>query len=258
MEEEKKMKSKTNRNPVIICMVLLAVVVLTSALSVDWMNFIYGTGTIYSFYAKPFVTLLSLILVVLMKQHSIKGWVLLFAAFVCMFVTDILMSIVPLNASETVGGTTFMIGGVLSIVAHILLILRIKNNWFCIKNITWKRAWLPLVIYGIAALVVFILWKDIVRVGHAVLAPAYTFFFCTTMWFSWETVRSNLYPKKNAVMMGLASTGWFLTEIIGEIYNLQLGVISGIAFNMVWVFYGSNVILWALSTVDWKAKKLEV
>jgi hypothetical protein len=249
------MISKANRNYAIIGMVLLAVVVLTSALSVDWMNFFYKTGSIYSFYAKPVVTLLSLILIVLMKKHSIKGWGLLLAAFVCMFVTDILMSIVPLNASETVGGTTFMIGGVLSIVAHALMILRIKENWFCIKNITWKRAWLPILIYGIATLVIVVLWNDILRVGHAVLAPVYTLFFCTTMWFSWETVRSNLYPKKNAIMMGLASTGWFLTEIIGEIYNLQLGVISEIAFNMVWVFYGSNVILWALSTIDWRSEK---
>ncbi len=81
------------------------------------------------------------------------------------------------------------------------------------------------------------------------------FFFCTTMWFAWETVRSNLYPKANAVMMGLAATGWFLTEIFGEIYNLQMGPFSAIAFNIVWVFYGSNVILWALSTVDWKGEK---
>jgi hypothetical protein len=246
--------SKTNRNAVIIGIVLLAVVVLTSALTVDWMNYFFESGSIYSFYAKPVVTLLSLILVVLMKKNSIKGWWLLLAAFVCMFVTDILMSIVPLSAAETVGGTTFMIGGILSIVAHALIILRIRENWYCIKNLTWKRAWLPILVYGVAVVAIVILWKDIVRVGHGVLAPVYTFFFCTTMWFSWETLRSKLFPKINAVMMGLAATGWFLTEIFGEIYNLQIGHLSAITFNVVWIFYGSNVILWALSTIDWKGK----
>ena len=248
------MSSKTYRNTVSILMVLLCVAVLASTITVDWMNYAYRTGSIYSFYAKPVVTLLSLILVLLMKRHSVKGWWLLLAAFVCMFVTDILMSIVPLSATETVGGTTFMIGGILSILAHALIILRIQSNWYCVKHLTWKKAWLPIITYGVAAIVIVFLWKDIVRVGHAVLAPIYTFFFCTTMWFSWETVRSNLFPKPNAVMMGLASAGWFLTEIFGEIYNLQLGSFSAIAFNIVWVFYGSNVILWALSAIDWSGK----
>jgi hypothetical protein len=247
--------SKTYRSAVIIGVVLLAVVVLSSALSVDWMNYVYQSGSIYSFYAKPLVTLLSMILVLLMKKHSIKGWWLLLAAFVCMFVTDILMSIVPLSATETVGGTTFMIGGILSILAHALLILRIREKWYCVKHLTWKRAWLPILIYGVAVVAIAILWEDVVRVGHAMLAPIYTFFFCTTMWFAWETVRSKLYPTINAVMMGLAATGWFFTEILGEIYNLQIGPISAIAFNIVWVFYGSNVILWALSTIDWNSKQ---
>lgn len=247
--------SKTYRSAVIIGVVLLAVVVLSSALSVDWMNYVYQSGSIYSFYAKPLVTLLSMILVLLMKKYSIKGWWLLLAAFVCMFVTDILMSIVPLSATETVGGTTFMIGGILSILAHALLILRIREKWYCVKHLTWKRAWLPILIYGVAVVAIAILWEDVVRVGHAMLAPFYTFFFCTTMWFAWETVRSKLYPTINAVMMGLAATGWFFTEILGEIYNLQIGPISAIAFNIVWVFYGSNVILWALSTIDWNSKQ---
>jgi hypothetical protein len=249
---------KTKRNAIVVGIVLLSVVVLISAIAVDWMNFIYQSGSVYSFYAKPVVTLLSLILVLLMRKNSIKGWWLLLAAFVCMFITDILMSIVPLSATETVGGATFMIGGILSIVAHMLLILRIRENWYCIKHLTWKRAWLPILVYGVATLAIIILWKDVVRVGHAVLAPIYTFFFCTTMWFSWETLRSKLYPKINAVMMGLAATGWFLTEIFGEIYNLQLGTISAVSFNIVWVFYGSNVILWALSTIDWDGKGSEI
>ncbi len=242
---------KSKRNAIVIGMVLLSVAILVSALTVDWMNFIYQSECVYSFYAKPVVTLLSLLLVVIMKRNSIKGWWWLLAAFICMFVTDILMSIVPLSATETVGGTIFMVGGILSIAAHALLILRIRENWYCVKHLTWKKSWLPIVVYGVAVVAIVILWKDVVRVGHAVLAPIYTFFFCTTMWFSWETVRSKLYPKINAVMMGLAATGWFLTEIFGEIYNLQLGTISAVAFNIVWVFYGSNVILWALSTIGW-------
>jgi hypothetical protein len=89
-------------------------------------------------------------------------------------------------------------------------------------------------------------------VGHAAIAPAYTAFFCTTMWFAWETVRHELLPRPNAWMAAIAATCWFATEITGEIYNLSLGNISEIMFRLVWVFYGTNVVLWALSGFRWK------
>ncbi|HWQ58357.1 MAG TPA: hypothetical protein VN540_04985 [Clostridia bacterium] len=244
------MKQK-NCLPALIGLTALALAVLSSAIAVDWMNYAYHSGSVYSFWAKPTVTLLSFVLLLVMRKWSIRGWGMLVAAFACMFVTDILMSIVPLSAKETVGGTVFMVGGILSIAAHAILILRIRSDWHCVRKLTLRRSWLPLLTYGVAVVAIVILWKDIVRVGHAVLAPIYTFFFCTTMWFSWETVRSGLYPKPNAVMMGLAASGWFMTEIFGEIFNLDLGMISSVTFCLVWIFYGSNVMLWALSTVDW-------
>lgn len=247
------LEEKMNKKRLIftIIFVLVAVAVLVSALTVDWMNFIYKNGCIYSFYAKPIVTLLCFIYILVMKKDTIGGWWYLVAAFLMMVVTDVLMSIVPLSATETVGGVTFMIGGILSILAHVLLILRIRCGWDCIKKMTWKRLWLPVVIYGSAVVVLLVLWKDVVRVGHAAIAPAYLCFFCTTMWFAWETVRDHLYPRKNALMMAFAATGWFLCEIVGEVYNLALGTISSVSFCLVWIFYGANVILWALSSVSW-------
>lgn len=100
-------------------------------------------------------------------------------------------------------------------------------------------------------MILVVLWNDISRVGHAAIAPAYTAFFCTTMWLAWETVRRGLYPKPNAWMVAIAATCWFATEITGEIYNLGMGNISNIFFCLVWVFYGTNVILWALSGYRW-------
>jgi hypothetical protein len=74
------------------------------------------------------------------------------------------------------------------------------------------------------------------------------------MWFAWETLRKRLYPRINAWMVSIAATCWYLTKISGEIYNLGLGNISEIIFRLVWVFYGTNVVLWALSVYKWKEK----
>lgn len=225
-----------------------------SVFGVDWMNYFYGSGSIYPFIAKPGITLLAFVLVLSIGKNRLdnKDWWLLFAAFCCMFPTDILMSIVPLNPAMTVGGMVFMIGGVLSIVAHIFLIIRVAHGLPYLKKFKWTDLWLPVVIYGSTAVILIVLWPDIVRVGHAAIAPAYTAFFCTTMWFAWETVRYKLYPKPNAWMVAIAATCWFATEITGEIYNLGMGNISEIMFRLVWVFYGTNVLLWALSGFRWR------
>ncbi len=71
------------------------------------------------------------------------------------------------------------------------------------------------------------------------------------MWFAWETVRYNLLPKPNAWMVAIAATCWYLTEITGEISNIGIGTVSDIAFRIVWIFYGTNVLLLALSGYRW-------
>jgi hypothetical protein len=227
-----------------------------SVFGVDWMDFFNGTRSLYPAIGKPVITLLGLVLVLMVGRNRLSGkdWGLLFAAFLCMLPTDILMSVVAVSPAFSVGSWVFMIGGVLSITAHIFLIIRLANGVPYLKRFKPTEWWLPILIFGGTAVIVLILWPDIVRVGHAVIAPIYTAFFCTTTWFAWETVRYKLYPKANALMVAIAATCWFATEITGEVFNLGLGTISEVMFRVVWVFYGTNVVLWALSGYRWSKK----
>ncbi len=238
----------------VLVMLAIALLLAGTIFGVDWTNYFKGTSALYPAIGKPFITLLAMILVLGIGKNRLgnQDWWLLFVAFCCMLPTDILMSVVVVNPSLSVGSWVFMVGGVLSIIAHIFLILRVARGLPYLKKFQWKDIWLPVLIYGTAAAILVVLWKDVVRVGHAAIAPAYTAFFCTTMWFAWETVRHKLYPKPNAWMVAIAATCWFATEITGEIYNLGMGNISEIFFRLVWVFYGANVILWALSGYCWK------
>ena len=228
-----------------------------SVYGADWMNYFNHTASLYPAVAKPFITLLAFVLVLLAGAHKLerRDWTLLLLAFCCMLPTDILMSLVVVSPTLSVGGWVFMLGGVLSIIAHIFLIIRVGRGLHYLKGFPLKDLWLPLVIYGSAALIVLFLWPELVRVGHAVIGPVYTAFFCTTMWFAWETVRRKLYPVWNAWFVALAATCWFATEILGEIYNLGLGTLSNITFGLVWVFYGANVLLWALSGYRWNSEQ---
>jgi hypothetical protein len=245
-------RTKVNWIFIILALTLL---LAGSVFGVDWMNYFLGTSALFPAVGKPVITFLAMVLVLTIGKNKLgnKDWWLLFAAFCCMLPTDILMSVVVVSPSLSVGSSVFMIGGVLSIVAHIFLILRLASHGLTyLKKFKWTDLWLPVLIYGSAGIILLALWPDVVRVGHAAIAPAYTAFFCTTMWFAWETVRRKLLPMPNAWMVAIAATCWFATEITGEIYNLGMGNISEIVFRLVWVFYGTNVILWALSGFRWK------
>lgn len=221
---------------------------------VDWANYFSGSALLYPAVGKPLITLTAFVIMLLAGKDCLdrRDWRLLLFAFLCMLPTDILMSLVVVSPSLSVGSWVFMVGGVLSIIAHIFLIIRVGRGLRYLKHFQLKDAWLPVLIYGSAVVVLLILWKDVVRVGHGVIGPIYTAFFCTTMWFAWETVRRKLYPRLNAWMVAGAATCWYITEILGEIYNLGLGNLSEITFRLVWVFYGANVLLWALSGFRWQ------
>lgn len=246
-----------NKRKVVFGILAATLLLAGSVFSADWMNYFNKTSSLYPAIAKPCITLLAFVLVLIAGAHKLerRDWVLLLAAFCCMLPTDILMSLVVVSPTLSVGGWVFMVGGGLSILAHVFLIIRVGRGLHYLKKFQLKDLWLPLVIYASAAVIVVLLWPDLVRVGHAVIGPIYTAFFCTTMWFAWETVRRKLYPACNAWFVALAATFWYATEILGEIYNLGMGTLSDITFGLVWVFYGANVVLWALSGYRWHADK---
>ena len=252
-EQSKNLVLEGTRRIWVFVLVGATLLLAGSVFGVDWMNYLYLTGSIYPAIAKPGITLLAMIIVLITDNYALerRDRTLLVLAFCCMLPTDILMSVVVAVPGLTVGSWVFMVGGVLSIIAHVFLIIRMGRGFGYFKQFKLSEAWLPLLIYASAIVVIAILWKDVVRVGHAVIGPAYTAFFCTTTWLAWETVRRKLYPSPNTWMVAIAATCWYITEIAGEVYNLDLGNISRVMFPLVWVFYGTNVVLWALSGYRW-------
>ncbi len=248
-----------------LVMVIIGMVLMLagSVFAVDWMIYIYGIeGNIYPAVFKPVLTLLSTVLALLIGKNCIdrKDRTLLLLAFAFMLPTDVIMSVVAMNPDIPVGSPLFMVGGVLSIFAHFCLILRFGRGfpYFSRKNRErglFGTIWPLIVILGSAVAVMAMLWDDIVRVGHQVIGPVYTLFFCATAWFAWETVRHRLYPAPNAWMAAIAATCWYLTEITGEIYNIGIGELSLVMFRIVWVFYGTNVVLLALSGFRWNGER---
>lgn len=253
-----------NKLKAVLALLGLILMLAGSMFAVDWMIYLYNIeGNYYAGIANPCITLACLVLVLIIGKNYIdaRDRLLLLLAFCCMLPTDILMSIVGLNPDIPVDSPVFMVGGILSIIAHIILIVRFGRGFPYFRS-SWKekhpeqnllqKYWVPLVIYGSAVVAIIIMWNDMARVGHLVIGPIYTAFFCTSMWFAWETVRYKLYPRSNAWFAALAMTCWYATEIVGEIYNIGIGDISEIIYQIIWVFYETNVVLLALSGYRWK------
>jgi len=243
---------------------LLGIILLIagSFMAVDWMIFLFGIKTIYAGVAKPMVSVICLILVLMIGKDGIdrKDTAILIAAFVCIVPVDILMSIVALSPNVTVSSPEFMVGGVLSIIANVLLLIRhgrgfpyLRSGLGKLKTLPglWSFLWLPLLAYGLFAVALIPLMKPMIDVGHLAIGLSYSVILATSMWVAWETLRHKLYPRINAWLASVGITCWFLTEIVGEIFNIQIGTISDLMFNFVWVFYGTCIVCIALSGYRW-------
>lgn len=235
-----------------------------SMYAVDWMIFIYRIeGVYYAAVMKATTSFLSFVMALMIGKNFLdrRDRNLLIAAFCCMVPTDIITSTIGVSKTLTVSGGLFVAAGVLSIIAHAVLAVRHGRGFPYLRR-SWKelygpqnflqKYWILMLVVAVVVVVMAVLWDHIVRINHQILAPVYSAFFCFNAWVSWETVRYRLYPRPNAILAALAMTGWYLTEIIGEVSNIQIGDISIMAFNMVWVVYGANVILVALSGYRWR------
>jgi hypothetical protein len=252
------------KKTLVVIILAFLLLVAGSMFTIDWMIFIFDLqGVIAAAVMKALTSFTSFILVLLIGRNYLdkrdRNFLLL--AFCCMVPIDIITSSIGVFESLDVSGGLFMVAGVLSIIAHIILAIRhgrgfpyLKKTWAEIhgKQTLLQKYWILAIVFVTAILAMILLWEDMVRINHQVIGPVYTIFFCINTWVAWETVRYRLYPRANALLAALAMTGWYLTEIVGEISNIQIGVVSDIAFNLVWVFYGANVILVALSGYRWE------
>jgi len=263
---EEGLTTKSGKRALVFSLIGLILLIAGSFIAVDWVIFLFGVETVYAGVAKPVTSFICLILVLLIGKDGLdrRDSILLILAFVCIVPVDILMSLVVFSPEMSVASPAFMTGGVLSIVAHLLLIVRHGRGFPYLRSEFrrergrarwWAFLWLPILLYGSFLLTLLPLMQPMIRVGHLVIGLTYSLVVATSMWVAWETLRFELYPRPNAWMVGVAMTCWFITEIVGETYNVQLGLVSDLAFNFVWIFYGTTIVCLASSGYSWSPRR---
>jgi len=252
------------RKKLVLALLGMLLLIAGSMYAVDWMILLYRIeGVYYAAVMKAMTSFLCCVMALLIGKHFLdrRDRNLLVAAFLIMVPIDIITSTIGVSKTLTFSGGLFMTAGVLSIIAHAILAVRHGRGFPYLKK-SWKdqygpqtflgKYWILGLILGTAVFAMALLWEHMVRINHQVIGPVYTAFFCFNTWVAWETVRYRLYPRPNALLAALAMTGWYLTEIVGEVSNIAIGPVSEYAFAMVWVFYGANVIMVALSGYRWR------
>ena len=232
--------------------------------AVDWINFTYGHGNKFTSYAKAFTSLLCAIIAWVIGRDGVdkKDTALLGAAFFCIVSTDTIMNsvtVIQSRASETVILKAFIAGAVLSIITHLILIIRHGRGFKWLSASESGRSLaltlsLPVFVYLVGGVSFVLLSPHLDEIELFYSGLFYTVFAATSLWIGWETVRNRLYPRLNACMIALAMTLWFLAEIVVLISNIQIGTISTVCYNLTWLFYGPSILLLALSGYRWGGK----
>ncbi len=234
-----------------------------SFIAVDWLNALQSLGSIYPAYVKPLVSLLCLVMVVLGYRWRLskRDFRLLLFAFLCILIVDICMSIYVYAAPEVDTGIIFLIGAGLSIVAHLILIVRHAQGFKFIhlslsgKPVPyWRNLGFPLWFFiPVIALLIF-LSPMLIKVNQFLPSLVYALILTTSLWVAWEVVRRRLFPTANAWLLAAGVTSWFITEVVGVVHNIQIGFLSDISVPLTWHFYMPAILLLALSGYCWKAE----
>lgn len=262
MEQE----NSGNRLPYRLLVSLTALVLLItgSFLSVDWINALQPASYLYPAFVKPVVSALCAVLVFFSYRTrlSSKDFWLLSYAFACILVVDTCMSIYVYARPGSLTEISFLIGAILSIVAHILLVIRHARGFGFLKvspagtnQPVLRSLGFSLWFYLPVVLIFILLSPSLMKVNQFWPSLIYALIITTSVWVAWEVFRRKLFPLPNAILIAAGVTSWFITELVGVIHNIQIGLLSAIAVPLTWHFYMPAILLLALSGYQWRENK---
>jgi len=229
----------------------LVLMVTGSFMSVDWVNYFTGSSTIYPAYAKPVVSTLCALIAFLALKNNLgkRDFWLLSATLICIVIVDVTMSIYVYSANKAFGQSVFFVGAALSIVAHVLLLIRHAKGFKFLKEkgSTLSRVGFPLAFFLPVIVIFVILSPFLMKVGQFWPSLIYALIITASLWVAWEAFRHHLFPRANAWLIALGVTAWFGCELVGVVHNIEVGQISDLAMNGTWIFYMPAILLLALS-----------
>ena len=245
----------SSRFKLVFALVGLILFVTGSFIAIDWFTYFKGGSSVYPAVAKPVVSTLCALVAFLAWKHGLGSsdfrWLVL--TFVCIVIVDVTMSIYVYSSNAALATSIFVVGALLSIVAHIFLILRHAKGFKFLKKGSGKyssllsRLGFPAAFYLPIIILLLILSPYLQKVGQFWPSLIYALILTTSLWVAWEAFRRGLFPRTNAWLIVLGVSFWFVCELVGVVHNIQIGTLSDLSMRLTWHFYMPGILLLALS-----------
>ena len=240
----------------------LILFVTGSFISIDWLTFFKGGSYLYPAVAKPVVSTLCAVVAFLAWKKNLgkSDFIYLALTFACVVIVDITMSVYVYSSNKALANSIFMVGAVLSIVAHVFLVLRHARGFKFFSEKTGKyagflsRFGFPAAFYLPVIAILLVLSPSLMQVGQFWPSLIYALVLTTSLWVAWEAFRRGFFPKPNAWLLALGVTCWFVCELVGVVHNIQIGTLSDLAMRLTWHFYMPGILLLALSGHQFECK----
>jgi hypothetical protein len=245
----------SSRFKIVLALVGLILFVTGSFIAIDWFTYFKGGSSIYPAVAKPLVSTLCALVAFLAWKHGLEKSDFLWLAltFACIVIVDVTMSIYVYSTNAALAASIFIVGALLSIVAHIFLIIRHAKGFKFLSESRGRyssllsRLGFPAAFYLPIVILLLILSPYLQKVGQFWPSLVYALILTTSLWVAWEAFRRGFFPRANAWLLALGVSFWFVCELVGVVHNIQIGTLSDLAMRLTWHFYMPGILLLALS-----------
>lgn len=215
--------------------------------AINWMEFLENRSILWSPISKISVSLLATLLVLITGKNALSKFdrIMLPLVFITGSIGDMfIVTSTDLNGSPVI----FQLGGLSFIVSQGLMAVRNSQAFLVFrKDFTLKKLLFPLCFFTPMAVIYITFFPLFQKAGLVLVASVYTPIVALSLWTSWDTVRSKLLPRRNALMVGFGALSFLTMELIGMVYNAKVPWWGDLFKVFTWLFYIIALLLFAYS-----------
>ncbi len=162
--------------------------------------------------------------------------------FTCTFITD--MCVLTWTHFLPDLYILLTIGGIVALPMLTTVIIRHTESFKAVKK---NDALMLIALYAIAFVIIVYLFQLLQRYNILAISIVYALLLVPVAWSGWLVRRSTYFPAHSRWMIPVATTSYFIMDVIGIFYNVRYGPNPDIFYFFTWPLYAAFLILMPLS-----------
>lgn len=162
--------------------------------------------------------------------------------FTCTFITD--MCVLTWTHFFPDMYILLTVGGIVALPMLATVIVRHTESF---KSVKRKDALILIALYAFAFIIIAYLYELLQQYNILVISIVYALLLVPVAWSGWLVRRSVYFLAHSRWMIPVATTSYFIMDVIGIFYNVQYGPNPDIFYFFTWPLYAVFLILMPLS-----------